>query len=527
MTNPNYDVLIVGSGPAGVSAAFPIIRAGYKVLMVDGGSHAKEEPPKIDFLNWRENESNQNHRMIGRDFHALKMYQANSPKLRVPSLSYVFKDFKEKNKINTSNFMAIGSLAVGGLSNAWGCGVSRFNHNELKLFPFQTEEIRQSYKEVSERIGLSGKNLDDLSDYLGVDEYADDPIDLDKIHQYFFRNYENNKYNLKKNGFIMGRTRLAVLSKDSGARKACSLSGNCLWGCHKNSLYSSTYELGLLKKFPNFNYKSGFIVSNLNTKEEYSEVEGYDLFNREIMKISSKKIVLAAGTLASTRIVFNALDNFEERQLLSCPTAGFMICAPKFLGNSSVSSFGLGQLSFKLNFNDNFSAFGSTLATVGIPVSEFMRHMPFSSRYAVNVLKNLLSSCVVGNVFLPPEFGPAYVKLNKNRELLVSSTPKIDISKTMTKIETQLRNTYFKIGGILLPGSFTIGHRGGDIHYSGTMSMRKNPQKGETDKNGEVKGLKNIHVVDGASLPFISEKPHTLTIMANADRIGKIITNIL
>ena len=33
----DFDVIIVGSGPAGVSATFPLVESGVKVLMVDGG----------------------------------------------------------------------------------------------------------------------------------------------------------------------------------------------------------------------------------------------------------------------------------------------------------------------------------------------------------------------------------------------------------------------------------------------------------------------------------------------------------
>ncbi len=71
--------------------------------------------------------------------------------------------------------------------------------------------------------------------------------------------------------------------------------------------------------------------------------------------------------------------------------------------------------------------------------------------------------------------------------------------------------------------SFTIGRPGGDIHYSGTLPMRRTPAFGETNAEGEVVGMPGVHVVDGACLPLLSEKSHTLTIMANADRIGKKI----
>jgi choline dehydrogenase-like flavoprotein len=51
--------------------------------------------------------------------------------------------------------------------------------------------------------------------------------------------------------------------------------------------------------------------------------------------------------------------------------------------------------------------------------------------------------------------------------------------------------------------------------------MRAVPGPGESNDEGELHGLAGVHVVDGAALPSLLEKPHTLTVMANADRIGR------
>jgi choline dehydrogenase-like flavoprotein len=93
------------------------------------------------------------------------------------------------------------------------------------------------------------------------------------------------------------------------------------------------------------------------------------------------------------------------------------------------------------------------------------------------------------------------------------------------KTVSKLRKAYGRLGGFLLPKSCTLGRPGGDIHYSGTMPMSSNPELGQTDQYGEVFGLKGVYAVDGASLPSLNAKPHTLTIMANADRIGHKISS--
>jgi choline dehydrogenase-like flavoprotein len=53
--------------------------------------------------------------------------------------------------------------------------------------------------------------------------------------------------------------------------------------------------------------------------------------------------------------------------------------------------------------------------------------------------------------------------------------------------------------------------------------MRARPGRGEVDRAGELYGAPGLHVVDLASFPAMPAKQHTLTMMANADRVGRII----
>ena len=96
-----FDVLIVGSGPAGVSAAFPLLDAGWRVAMADGGQLPRVAPPEEDFLSARQRDPEQWRWMLGSDFHALRVREAVSPKLRVPPLAYVFDGFAAGNRVLT------------------------------------------------------------------------------------------------------------------------------------------------------------------------------------------------------------------------------------------------------------------------------------------------------------------------------------------------------------------------------------------------------------------------------------------
>jgi choline dehydrogenase-like flavoprotein len=521
--NADFDVIVVGSGPAGVSAAFPLVDAGLRVLMVDGGKQPDVSPPEDAFLSARTHDEEQWKWMVGKGFHALKMRDAVSPKLRVPSHAYAFDGFSLSNQIEGKGFVAVGSLAKGGLSNAWGCGVARLSVDELAVFPFPGSEMMASYAKVSRRIGISGRSNDDMAGYFGLDEFAQPPIPMDELHTWLSRRYANQRVKLHAQGFKLGRSRVAALNADISDRRACNLSGNCLWGCSRRSLYSAVHDLPALRRHSNFNELSGFVVDGLNCNNGYWAVTGQIVRDGERRSVTAGKIVLAAGTLATTRIVLNALNFRHSIPLLSSPTAAYLLWLPRLLGAQRMPGFGLGQLSFVLNLQNGINAFGSTFSTTGIAISEFTRHIPMGRRYSIDFLRGLLSSCVVGNIFLPGQLTNAEAKLVEDGTLVVSGKYSESVAPLMDEARRKLGKAYWSMGALMLPGSFTIGNPGGDIHYAGTLPMRAKPVVGETNALGEVKGMHGVYVVDGACLPILPAKSHTLTIMANADRIGNAI----
>ena len=88
-------------------------------------------------------------------------------------------------------------------------------------------------------------------------------------------------------------------------------------------------------------------------------------------------------------------------------------------------------------------------------------------------------------------------------------------------IRRQLFRTAAGYGAVLLPGSFSRSEPGSDAHYAGTVPMKAVPAPHECNRDGEVSACPGLYVVDGAALTRLPAKAHTLTIMANADRIAR------
>jgi choline dehydrogenase-like flavoprotein len=518
---PDCDVLIVGSGPSGTSAAFPLLQSGKSVIMADGGNTPSVLPPEKPALESWPHDDRQWEWKIGRDFYALRHMVTASPKLRVPVHAYVFQDFVKTHRIITENFLAVGSLATGGLSNAWGCGVARLSPGELRVFPFAPEELDEGYAAAAQRMGMSGRADDDLTAFFGVDAWAGPPLPMEALHTHILHNYMRKRDTVAASGFRLGRSRVAVLGEDWEKRLKCHAVGNCLWGCARNAQYASVYDLPELKKFSSFNHATGFIVEEIVRDGETLQARG--MLRGTPHTISATCIILAAGVLASTRIALKSLGLRRELPVLSCPTAAFLLWIPRLFGIEAKATFAFGQLSYAIDLGDDMSGYGNTYCTTGIPLSEFMRYVPFARPSSAMLLRGLLSSCLAGNLFLPGHFSTSTVRLQDDGCLLVRGGFSEKLGEVMRRAVAQLRRAYWACGAVLIPASFTVGMPGGDIHCSGTFPMRSQPVLGATSPSGEVHGLAGVFIADGACLPELSEKPHLLTLMANAHKVGRHI----
>jgi choline dehydrogenase-like flavoprotein len=520
---PPFDAIIVGSGPAGVSAAFPLVDAGMRVLMVDGGEVAAVTLPDADYLDSRANDRRQWEWLVGRDFQALRGAAATSPKFRAPTLDYVFRGFAEANAIVAENFNPVGSLAVGGLSNAWGCGVARFSGADLADFPIAESELAPSFEAVARRIGISGRSDDDLADYFGVDAWAQPAMALDRLHEALLANYRRHRDPLLASGFRLGRARLAVLAEDAGTRRSCSRSGLCLWGCPRESLYTARYDLRTLAARPNFEHEPGFVVDRLEPADGGWNVCGRSTRSGTHEARTARRIVVAAGTLATTGIVMRSLPQLRETRLVNLPMAAFALWLPRALGAAREGGPGFAQLAFAQDDADIGSTCGFLFSTQGLPVGEFIRYAPLARRHSVRLFRTLLSSMVVANCFFPGHLSNSSMRHRSDGAIDVVGGAKPALADAITRTRARLGSAFRRAGAWLLPGSFKAGATGGDAHYAGSLPMRRAPGPGETSAAAEVAGLAGVFVADAAAMPSLPAKSHTLALMACADRVGRAV----
>jgi choline dehydrogenase-like flavoprotein len=516
-----HDVVIIGTGPAGVSAAWPLVQAGLDVLLVDASVQPVPVPPTGEYFDLRRSDRRQGDWMFGADLAAWLGQAATSPKLRVPTLRTVFADFTQANRIETANFAAIGSLASGGLSNAWGCGVARYDRDEMAAFPFVHADLQDSFAAVSRRIGLSGRADDALSDYFGLDDWADAAPPLDENAAALMCSYEAHSSDPKLQGLRLGRARLAVLSTSREDRKPCDLSGLCLWGCARGSLYSAGQEVPALVK-AGARLRTGIVVDHVEQAGSGWRVNGIERKTGQPVAIDSRRVVLAAGTLATTAIAWRTLGMYRTPgRLLSNPTAAFLLLRPAAIGRASVAGPAFAQLSFAHRSASGDLAHGALFSPGHLPSFEFIKHVPTSRSVARSIWRLLGASTLVGNAFMPAKLADHEAVLTDEGVLRLTGRPGSNLEGALSDLARTWRAAARRLGFIVMPGSFRMGQLGSDIHYAGTLPMREDPAMGQTTPTGELAGMPGLFVADAATFPELSAKPHTLTMMAIADRLGR------
>jgi choline dehydrogenase-like flavoprotein len=527
MNNP--DVLIIGSGVAGVSAAFPLVDAGLNVLMVDYGyTNDNQYFLNESIYNSRKKGIDLSNYLLGENFEGIGSQSNETPKMKVPQYKYVRKNYLKKYNITPKNINPTGSLSSGGLSNMWGAGVFPYIEDDLAGSGLIYNDLKKSYQNIAKRIGVSGAD-DDLVSSFGNDIPLLEPIKLHHNAQTILNSYENNKYH---DSLLIGHNRNAVISKDYNGRKGCSLENCCLWGCQNNSIYNAQIDLKVLEKKNNFFYKKGVFVKKLLKKNSEYEIVSDSKSNVEI--ISAKYVCLAAGAIGSTVIACNSLKLYNQKIKIMChPAFAFPLIFPKRVGSLiSEKSFSLGQLAYSLRQQEEEVAFGILFSSEGILASDIANYMPSSSPTSAFISKLINPAILLANCYLPGSLSDCSLNISDNLDSKVSIEGNFGkgFEKYLRNVYKDLKKGFRKHGAYTIPGTLKISNLGSDGHFVGSIPMNGPHSKNKklySDKNGQISGLENVFSVDGASIPVLPPKHPTFTIMANADRIGREMVKLI
>lgn len=526
--------LVVGSGATGVHVAQTLLERGQMVELVDVGFERPPAPhPDADFSQLKELMDDPERYFLGNEGSAV-VYPAPDAKPYgfPPSKGYVFRRPREVSIVERG-FSPMVSYARGGLAEAWTGGSYELRDEELADFPFDGAALRPHYATVARRIGVTGVD-DDLRRFSPFTASYLDPLPMDAHSAWLYARYERRRAALNSAGFHLGRSRVAVLSRDMGARRACGELGRCLWGCPRGSLYTPSLTLTDLLAHPGFTYRPGLFVRRVLTAAgpRAIGVVAVPVAGGAEIELRAERVILAAGALATTQLYLQTLAALGHRDVA---LAGLMdnrhVMVPfvnlRRLGQDvQLASYQFHMLALAIDTGDwRTDVHGQVSALKAAAVHPIVHSLPFDLRTSLRVFRRMRAALGVANIWLSDTRRSENVaRLEIGEGGLARLVLEYgDDSRDLPATHDAIARTRAALGalGCVSPGAMVkILPRGSSVHYAGTIPMGDAEDEHTTRADGSVRGFDGLYVADGAGFPWLPAKNVTFTLMANATRIA-------
>ena len=531
MEYPEY--IVVGSGISGAHAAQTLIESGAKVLMLDVGnrdSRYSKLIPDRDFLSIRKNDENQHRFFLGDDFEGIPWGGVRVGAQLTPPRTFISRDTEKWLRIVSEEFQPLESLAYGGLGAGWGAGCFAFSKPELEAVGLKRDGIREAYNEVSRRIGVSGA-YDDGADYCTADlDELQEPIEIDPQIKDILKSYSRKRKVLNSRGFFLGRSSIALLTRDLGDRTATSYNDMEFWCDSGDSTYRAWMTVDNLLKNRNFRYVDRMLVTRFNNLDHGVEVHAIDVDSAERVCFSGGKLILASGVLGTARIVVRSFEYRKTRLPIICNPYCYIPCVRFGMMRSTMPERKTSLAQLYLFYDGNHDNFGVGAASIftyrSLLMFKLAKEAPLNQSDALELMRFLLPSIAIVGIFHPENGGSGkYIELVKDGDsptgdvLRASYSLSKEEQRALKRMDRAYLSALIKLG--CLPLKVIYPHHGSSIHYGGALPFSEKNEPLTLSPDGRLHGTKRVYVADGSGFKYLPGKGVSLTLMANAHLVAR------
>jgi choline dehydrogenase-like flavoprotein len=522
-----HEVVIVGSGAAGVAAAYQFSERGLKPLILDVGFTRPAEPPaaRENLYDFRRRQDSFG-LLVGENYQNLYnlLNGEDIPvKLTAPHAEFVTRDAQALSPTDERDFHAVQSFAAGGLANAWGAGLYRFTDQDLEGFPIRASDLEPYFDKLTQEIGISGAS-DDLAPFFGSDRYLLPPVRLSFNANRIYQSYIRQKRRSQVDGFTLGLPRIGVLTEQYHGRPACEYNNLEFWQ-DLPCLYTPKITLDKLIASGKVDYRKGVQVESWSEFTGGIRIDAISLEGKQRVAFEGKKLVLAAGAINTAKIVLHTCQDTKTcLPLLDNPAFQIPFILPASVGRRlDTGAFGLVQLNLIWQSPTlNCLLQGSVMEITSPMRAVFFNNFPLAARANLTMIKYLLPAMLVMQLYFPTFFQPpARLSLQPNGRLRIQGQPNTLEARDLKEIFRFFR----RIGAWTHPFLVKKVPAGYAIHYAGTLPMRPAPGPYECDVDGKLAGTQNVYIADGAGFPSLPAKNMSFAMMANAMRIADSIAS--
>jgi choline dehydrogenase-like flavoprotein len=521
-------ICVIGSGPAGVACASALLEAGAQVTILDAGLEL--EPARresiaglrsVPFESWSANALS----FMGE---GVEVNRGGIPAKLAYGSEFPYRDPIDQ-PIVAEGVHGKPSFARGGLSNVWGASVLPYRTDDMSGWPITAEDLAPHYRAVLKMMPFSGRH-DGLEEQFPLHHDAPGMLASSSQAAAFVHDLELSAAALKAHGVRFGVSRLALQAASDGT-PGCVYCGKCLYGCPFDLIYNSSSTLERLRAHPSFTYRAGVVVEQLREIGAEVEVRGRALAGGGPFEMRADRVFLAGGVLSTARVMLTSLDAFEH-PIHAVDNCYFLLPLIRYRSQP-------GALDEHLH----------TLAQVFMEVVDAAVG-PHTSHLQVYTYNELFQK-EIGRLLGPLDrLLPTFARRSMlGRLLLIQGYLHSDLSariritlrrasegraaslelaaeknaRTLPALSALRRRLWSERSSMkAFPASraMRVGEPGRGFHTGGTFPMRLNPGAFEVDVLGRPDGFSRLHLVDASVFPSLPATTITLSIMANAHRIG-------
>lgn len=527
-----FDYLIVGSGCSAAMAAQTLVEAGADVTMLDAGAHNPAYTsmvPEGDYLTLRKGDADQHRYFIGEKATGVLWGDIGKGAQLTPPRQHMVRYVDELLPITSTSFSPMESLGYGGLGIAWGLQCWEYSDADLAAAGLNPKAMQAAYETVAQRIGISG-TMDDAGRYaLGSLKTYQPSLKMDRNHQRIYDKYTKHKKELNAQGFYMGRTPLALLSKNKDGRKKYAYRDMDFYDDNGRSAWRPWMTVDDLRKRDNFHYIGGYLVLRFREKKDAVEVICLNIEDGTIEHFACKRLLLATGALGTARIVLRSQEGLRRLPLLCNPYTYIPCLQPRLLGKAAeAEKLGFAQLSLFLDENrDNFDiSVASLYSYQSLMLFRIIRQAPLSFREARVLMRYLMPGIEIMGVH-HPDAGSDSKYLELRPDATTRTGDRLHPVYTLAEADkARFREREKKfIRAMRTMGAYAFKRLdpgyGASIHYAGTLPFSNKEEAGHLADDGRLRGTKHVYVADSSGFTYLPARGLTFTLLANAHRVAE------
>jgi choline dehydrogenase-like flavoprotein len=530
--NASYDVIVVGSGASAAQAAQTVVEAGRTVMMLDVGY---EDPtygtliPQAPFAQLRRSDRGQHRYLLGDEFEGVPLGALGTGPQVTPPRQYVVRHVDALTPTRAPDFVALESLALGGLGGAWGAVCFPFLEHELAQCGLPAAEMRGHYEVIARRVGISGDH-DDLELLRGRIEPLQAPLEIDANAARILARYERRKKALCREGIYVGKPLLAALSQALNDRQANPYYDMDFWSNAGDSVYRPHLTVRQLEKSRNFSYRRPYLVDSfLETVDGQVSVQARALDAGGTETFEARRLILAAGALGTARIALRSLGQYDVPVPLTCNAHTYVPCLHyRNLGQAPPDRcHSLAQLTmiYDPTGDRQHLVQGQLYSYRSLLLFRLLKELPLPQSESLRIMRELVPSMVIWVIQHEDQPSPDnHCVLRRSPDgsgdcLDIAWQESAAVKKSQRTSERAMMRAMRRVG--CWPLRPVYPEHGSSVHYASTLPFGTADKPLTTEPSGRLRGTSAVYIADGAAFRYLPAKGLTVTLMANANRVGQ------